>query len=150
MSAHSGPTRRSIPCVGLKIVSANLRRQGPAGNGVEHRAEDLLRVDLTVAVEVGGLDDVFNAPVTRSGTAVPPPPIAKLCTSSGWVAAANSAAALPTSGPPKCTDPNFHSWTSRTRNPPIGRGDSRSKRRSDCPNPGRSIARSEEHTSELQ
>src|SRR6266511_4251077 len=53
-------TGDSIPCVGLKIVSANLRRQGPAGNGVEHRAEDLLRVDLTVAVEVGGLDDVLQ------------------------------------------------------------------------------------------
>src|SRR5580658_3419749 len=74
------------------------------------------------------------------GTAAPPVPTTTLASRSGWVAAANRAAEVPTSGATRCARPRSASVMSWARNSPIARGDSRSSRRSDAPNPGRSTA----------
>ena len=74
------------------------------------------------------------------GTAAPPLPTTTLTNRSGYAAAANRAAAVPTSGATRCALPRSASAMSRARNSPIARGDSRSSRRSDAPKPGRSTA----------
>src|SRR3954452_3865434 len=77
---------------------------------------------------------------SSSGIAAPPVPTITLANRSGCAAAAKSAADVPTSGATMCGRPRSASATSRARNPPIARGDRRSSRRSDPPNPGRSTA----------
>jgi hypothetical protein len=53
---------------------------------------------------------------------------------------ANSAALVPTSGPKRCGEEISHWSIRRMRNAPIVRGVRSSSRRSEPPNPGRSIA----------
>jgi hypothetical protein len=74
------------------------------------------------------------------GTAVPPVPTIALAIRSGCAAAANNAAAVPTSGATMCGVPRSASAMSWAMNSPVARGDNRSCRRSDAPKPGRSMA----------
>src|SRR6516162_8737690 len=74
------------------------------------------------------------------GTAAPPVPTTTLAIRSGCAAAANNAAAVPTSGATMCGVPRSASAMSCAKNSPIARGDNRSSRRSDAPKPGRSTA----------
>ena len=82
----------------------------------------------------------LSAPAASIGSRTAPPPIVKLVTRSGALAAKNSAAAVPTSGPTTCAAPRSHSSISRARNVPIASGAISSGRPSEWPNPGRSIA----------
>ena len=82
----------------------------------------------------------FSGSPSWSGTAVPPVPTTRLRNRPGYSAAAKSDAAVPTSGPTRCGCSSPNASAARTMNSPIAFGDINDSRRSDCPNPGRSIA----------
>ena len=82
----------------------------------------------------------LSAPVTSRGNDAPPLPTTALGNRSTSSAAANRTAPVPTSGPTTWGWPSPHWSMSRSRNPPIARGDSRVSLRWEQPNPGKSIA----------
>src|SRR6266511_2176051 len=82
----------------------------------------------------------LSAPPASIGTRTAPPPTVKLVTRSGALAARNSAAAVPMSGPTTWGAPRPHSLIRRARNAPEVSGAISSGRPSEWPNPGRSMA----------
>src|SRR6266566_3597190 len=82
----------------------------------------------------------LSAPPASMGTRTAPPPMVKLVTRSGALAAKNNAAAVPTSGPTTCGAPRPHCSMRRARNVPIASGAISAGRPSEWPKPGRSIA----------
>ncbi len=89
---RSGPTRRTGR---LRRIPGS--RLGPRGRSatrysVVDRPEDLLGVDLAIPLHVGRLDDVLQRSADLQWNSHAPPPIARLRTRAGSLAAAHRAA----------------------------------------------------------